>query len=316
MAKKPEGKRDYYEILGVARDADEQTIKKAYRKLALQYHPDRNPDNVEESTEKFKEISEAYEVLSDTRKRQIYDQGGYDALNNKFDTSGFMHEDPFAMFNQFFSQFADEPMFRNFGHGFPSSHSSQNRDHQSRSRDPFGFGFSSSFFGGGGGGDDIFSSFGNMGGTSSSVFTSMGGGMGNMTSTSTTTRISNGKKVTTKTTIRNGQTTTEKYENDKLVEKMINGVEQDLQKIEYKPRNDDEKSKEKSKDKTKDNAQEKRWSGSKDNDKQHKRSDSNYKKKNFLLKRAVTVNKKEQSPFLFFFLERKKKEKGGKVFFF
>jgi curved DNA-binding protein len=67
--------RDYYEILGVARNAKEDEIKKAYRKLARKYHPDLNPNN-KQSEEKFKEIQEAYEVLSDTTKRQKYDQLG------------------------------------------------------------------------------------------------------------------------------------------------------------------------------------------------------------------------------------------------
>ncbi|MFX0095143.1 MAG: molecular chaperone DnaJ [Candidatus Hodarchaeota archaeon] len=75
-----EQKRDYYEILGVPKDADEKTIKSAYRKLALQWHPDRNPDNKEEAEEKFKEIQTAYEVLSDPNKRQLYDQFGHDGL--------------------------------------------------------------------------------------------------------------------------------------------------------------------------------------------------------------------------------------------
>jgi molecular chaperone DnaJ len=63
-------KRDYYEVLGVDKNADEASIKKAYRKLAMQYHPDKNPDN-KAAEEKFKEASEAYEVLSDKEKRQI-----------------------------------------------------------------------------------------------------------------------------------------------------------------------------------------------------------------------------------------------------
>src|ERR1700745_3433931 len=67
--------RDYYEILGVARNAKEDEIKKAYRKLARKYHPDLNPNN-KQSEEKFKEIQEAYEVLSDATKRQKYDQLG------------------------------------------------------------------------------------------------------------------------------------------------------------------------------------------------------------------------------------------------
>lgn len=75
----PRSKRDYYEVLGVAREASEEDLKKAYRKLALQYHPDRNPGS-HEAEEKFKEISEAYEILSDPQKRQAYDQFGHQAF--------------------------------------------------------------------------------------------------------------------------------------------------------------------------------------------------------------------------------------------
>ncbi len=71
--------RDYYEVLGVARDADDAAIKKAYRKLAMKYHPDRNPDD-KQAEEKFKEIGEAYEVLSDADKRAAYDRLGHDAF--------------------------------------------------------------------------------------------------------------------------------------------------------------------------------------------------------------------------------------------
>ncbi|HZK09599.1 MAG TPA: molecular chaperone DnaJ [Clostridia bacterium] len=69
-------KRDYYEILGVERDADDQAIKSAYRKLAMKYHPDKNPGD-QEAEATFKEINEAYEILSDTSKRQKYDQFGH-----------------------------------------------------------------------------------------------------------------------------------------------------------------------------------------------------------------------------------------------
>ncbi|MFH1940911.1 MAG: molecular chaperone DnaJ [bacterium] len=72
-------KRDYYEVLGVGRNADSEEIKKAYRKLAMDYHPDRNPGN-EEAEEKFKEAAEAYEILNNSEKRQLYDRYGHDGL--------------------------------------------------------------------------------------------------------------------------------------------------------------------------------------------------------------------------------------------
>jgi molecular chaperone DnaJ len=85
-------KRDYYEVLGVPRDADEQTLKSAYRKLALQYHPDRNPGN-KEAEERFKEAAEAYAVLSDQQKRAAYDRFGHQGVNGGgapgFDDSAF-----------------------------------------------------------------------------------------------------------------------------------------------------------------------------------------------------------------------------------
>lgn len=83
-------KRDYYDILGVDKNADAQAIKKAYRKLAMKYHPDRNPDN-KEAEEKFKEVNEAYEVLSDENKRRTYDQFGHEGVNGQggFGGQGF-----------------------------------------------------------------------------------------------------------------------------------------------------------------------------------------------------------------------------------
>lgn len=72
--------KDYYATLGVPRDADEDAIKKAYKKMALKWHPDRNPNNKTQAEAKFKELAEAYEVLSDKRKRQIYDQLGEEGL--------------------------------------------------------------------------------------------------------------------------------------------------------------------------------------------------------------------------------------------
>ena len=82
-------KHDYYEVLGVSKTASADEIKKVYRKLALKYHPDRNPTNKKESEEKFKEISEAYEVLSDSQKRARYDQFGHEGIRSDFGAGGF-----------------------------------------------------------------------------------------------------------------------------------------------------------------------------------------------------------------------------------
>ena len=90
---KTEEKEDYYAILGIKKDATEAEIKKAYRKLALKWHPDKNPNNREEAEEKFKKINEAYSVLSDKNKRNQYDHGGI-----HFDFGGFNADDIFKDF--------------------------------------------------------------------------------------------------------------------------------------------------------------------------------------------------------------------------
>lgn len=74
--------KNYYEILGVSRDADATALKKAYRKLALRWHPDKNPNNQEEAQKKFQEITEAFSILNDPEKRRTYDQFGEEGLNN------------------------------------------------------------------------------------------------------------------------------------------------------------------------------------------------------------------------------------------
>jgi molecular chaperone DnaJ len=82
-------KRDYYDVLGVSKTASVDEIKSAYRKLAKEYHPDMNPNDRKAAEEKFKELSEAYEVLSDAKKRQVYDQYGHEAANRNFGPGGF-----------------------------------------------------------------------------------------------------------------------------------------------------------------------------------------------------------------------------------
>src|SRR5437764_1776844 len=93
-------KRDYYEVLSVSRQCDDATLKSAYRKLALQHHPDRNPNN-REAEEKFKEAAEAYAVLSDPQKRAAYDRFGHQAVSGNGGFGGF-EEGTFADFGDLF----------------------------------------------------------------------------------------------------------------------------------------------------------------------------------------------------------------------
>ncbi len=109
-------KRDYYEVLNVDRNASDADLKKAYRKLALQYHPDRNPGDAA-AEEKFKEAAEAYDVLSDAQKRQLYDRFGHQGLEG----SGFSG---FSGFEDIFSSFGD--IFEDF-FGLGSGRSSRSR---------------------------------------------------------------------------------------------------------------------------------------------------------------------------------------------
>jgi molecular chaperone DnaJ len=102
----PTAKRDYYEVLGVEKSADAEEIKRAYRRLAMKYHPDRNPGDAEAEA-KFKEAAEAYEVLSDATKKQRYDQFGHEGLRGgggpaTHDYTRMNAEDIFSMFNDIF----------------------------------------------------------------------------------------------------------------------------------------------------------------------------------------------------------------------
>lgn len=110
--------KDYYAILGVEKSATEDEIKRAYKKMAIKYHPDRNPGD-KEAEEKFKQAAEAYEVLHDPQKRQIYDQYGVDGLNG---AGGF--QGGFSNMEDIFSAFGD--IFGGFG-GFGGSRSRGNR---------------------------------------------------------------------------------------------------------------------------------------------------------------------------------------------
>lgn len=94
-------KRDYYEILGVDRNVTPEELKKAFKRLAIKYHPDKNPDN-KEAESKFKEAAEAYEVLSDPSKRTTYDQFGHQGVNSNFGQSGYRDVNINDIFNNIF----------------------------------------------------------------------------------------------------------------------------------------------------------------------------------------------------------------------
>ncbi|XP_041039825.1 dnaJ homolog subfamily B member 6b isoform X1 [Carcharodon carcharias] len=225
---------DYYQVLGVHKNASPDEIKKSYRKLALKWHPDKNPDNKEEAESKFKQLSEAYEVLSDSSKRNIYDRYGKEGLTNAggggqygegFDF-GFTFRNPEDVFREFFGGrdpfadfFMDDPFDDFFGNR-------RGRRGVERSR-----GGGGSFFSPFGGfpafdpGFTSFSSFGNLGTASFSSSSFGGGGMGNFRSVSTSTKFVNGRKITTKRIVENGQERVEVEEDGQLKSLTINGVE-------------------------------------------------------------------------------------------
>lgn len=211
---------DYYSILGVSKTASQDEIKKAYRKLALKWHPDKNPDNKEEAERKFKELSEAYEVLSDTSKRDAYDRYGNDRMRQTGSSSSdfssdfpgftFTFRSPDEVFKEFFG---DQDPFASFFDDFSSFGGSSSRLGPSRF-----FSFPSA-----GGEFTSFTSFGGLNGLDN-----MGGGMSNFRSVSTSTRIVNGKRTTTKKIKENGQERTEIEEDGVLKTVLINGVEDEM----------------------------------------------------------------------------------------
>ena len=119
------GKKDYYEVLGVGRNADEATIKKAYRKLAKKYHPDMNGDNPEAAA-RLKEVTEAYNVLSDKEKKKLYDQFGHAAFDGSGNTSDF-YKNGNGSYQEFHFEGGDmDDILKNiFGDGFSQSGFSQ-----------------------------------------------------------------------------------------------------------------------------------------------------------------------------------------------
>ncbi|NWW81805.1 DNJB6 protein, partial [Climacteris rufus] len=210
-----------------------------YRKLALKWHPDKNPDNKDEAERQFKQVAEAYEVLSDAKKRDIYDRYGKEGLingggggnhhDNPFDF-GFTFRNPDDVFREFFGgrdpfsfDFFEDP-FEDFFGGRRGPRGSRNRGGGSffsafGGFPAFGSGFSPF--------DAGFTSFGSLGHgglTSSFSSTSFGGsGMGNFKSVSTSTKIVNGRKITTKRIFENGEERVEVEEDGQLRSLTING---------------------------------------------------------------------------------------------
>src|SRR5881396_732081 len=109
----PTTKRDYYEVLGVARGAHEDEIKRSYRKLAVKFHPDKNPDDPH-AEEKFKELGEAYDVLMDADKRAAYDRFGHAAFSQGMGGRGGGFHDPFDIFREVFGGGAGGGIFETF----------------------------------------------------------------------------------------------------------------------------------------------------------------------------------------------------------
>lgn len=221
---------DYYNVLDVPRDAKDSDIKKAYRKLALRWHPDKNPEDKDEADKKFKEISEAYEVLSDAKKRKLYDQYGKEGLTGRngrrtstedFDFGAHFGFSPF----QFTFRDPDEVFREFFGSSNPFDILGTMMPQHDRLQPFFGFpqpqpfrGFFDfqDFFTG----DPGFTSF-------SSTSASFGGpSAGNVRKVSTSTRFSNGKKIVTKKVTENGMETVTITEDGTVKSKTVNGVPQ------------------------------------------------------------------------------------------
>lgn len=187
-------KKCYYEILGLKKPSNEGEIRKAYKKMAVKWHPDKNPDNLKEAEEKFKEVGEAYSVLSDANKKQVYDTYGHEGMTQGGGRSrgeGFEGGFTFHRAEDIFKTFFDKGFFDDDDDFFGNAFGRKKTGNKGReARDPF------SRFGGG------FGDFGDIGGgifSSASMFQEGFGGGGYFgTSTSTSTVIKDGKKVTIK----------------------------------------------------------------------------------------------------------------------
>lgn len=228
---------DYYDILGVSKNADDSAIKKAYRKLALKWHPDKNPDNKEEAEAKFKEVSEAYDVLSDKDKRSVYDRYGKDGLKGGGAGSGgggggapnfhFEFHSPEDIFREFFGDSFDIFGGEFFGH--PSNQHRSNGMGSPFGMGGFGFPAFASFPGGGSGGFGFtdFGDFGGGGSSFSSFSSSSSGGPMMGKSVSTSKKTINGQTIEVKKVRENGTETVTTKKNGVVESVTVDGVPDD-----------------------------------------------------------------------------------------
>ncbi|KRY77469.1 DnaJ -like protein subfamily B member 6-B [Trichinella pseudospiralis] len=237
----------YYEVLGIHNESTDQEIKKAYRRLALRWHPDKNPHNKVEAEKRFKEISEAYEVLIDNEKRRIYDRHGIDGLRNGGasagsrtgrggDFSDFVFRSPFEVFFEFFGgrdPFQDifgacDP-FSSMGFGMDDFFGSSllstngclspfglfNRNPMSHFMQSFMMPNESDFAANIGPGPSFV--------TTTTFSSSAPGRPAKVRKTTTTNTVVNGRTVITNTVVENGKETVEVIENGRLTSRTVNG---------------------------------------------------------------------------------------------
>ncbi|XP_010281671.1 PREDICTED: dnaJ homolog subfamily B member 8-like [Phaethon lepturus] len=216
---------DYYKVLGLQKSASQDDVKKSYHKLALKWHPDKNPSNKEEAEKKFKAVAEAYEVLSDPQKRLLYDRSvkesrshrGRSAMgshNNSFDSPYIFH-DLEETFREVFGGI--DPFVHVFWDPFNNIRNNGENWHRTSGR-----GRSSTLF------SDFVESFmpwdsfspSEQPASSSAEDTA---GPHSVSSVLTTTEVINGKKITTRKIIKNGQERTEVEEDGQLRSVTING---------------------------------------------------------------------------------------------
>lgn len=250
-----DNKNTYYDVLGLEPDCTLKDIKKAYRKLALLFHPDRVKENKEESTVKFREVSEAYEVLSDENSRAEYDrslkynngrkqQSNNYQYHNEFKSRFRHNRDPFSQFNDlfqndpFFSEaFEDmEKIFEDISKTFHENDKNRNARKSVESKRGFGGWLLDKAVDMLGVDLQVSTTSTTDKGTTFS-HTSYGGSSsyssgGTYTSKSTRTIIENGRRITVQTLEKNGIKIEERYEGENLVQRLIDGIPQNIEQIE------------------------------------------------------------------------------------